>query len=231
VTEKGDLVTVEARFDVRGTSAVNRYVFDLGKGGAQVSYYAKSSGEEKWDYQYEQKGGIWVPKSVSWARSYRQDGMEMRLKREVSFTVNRVNEPVDREAFSLVKLGLKPNDWIRDRVSDLSFRYMETGREMADLDKLLTSLPASAFSPGDSASGSGGPAGGSTADGRARAPAGAATRMREGPVWGGLSSAGAVLAGIPGWVWAMAIMVGSAVVLLAVIRIRWRRIRKQSGPS
>ncbi len=123
VTRDGNLVTVETRSD--GT--VNRYVFDLSKGGSMVSYYGKDANdEEKWTYDFEQKGGVWVLKAVDQTHEY---GMSADVKvcswKRIEWIENIVNESLDPDEFSFDKLGVKPGDWVHDTFSGVVFRYKE----------------------------------------------------------------------------------------------------------
>jgi len=123
VSQSGSLVTVEARFD--SGNSVNRYVFDVARGANLVSYYSRVTGEEKREYDYENKGGIWVLKAAKWSHVYKQDNVNVSDTQEVEFSKNVVNEPLAPDEFALVKLGVRPGDWVIDTLSQVRFKYME----------------------------------------------------------------------------------------------------------
>jgi len=123
VTRDGNLVTVETRPD----GNVNRYVFDLSKGGSMVSYYGKDAkDEEKWTYDFEKKGEVWVLKAVDQTHEYAMSaGVKVSSRKRVEWIDNIVNESLDPDEFTFDKLGVKPGDLVHDTLSGVVFRYKE----------------------------------------------------------------------------------------------------------
>jgi len=118
VERKGDLVTLTTWSE----GVTNRYEFDISQGCCLVGFFAEDplvSG--RWDLEYEQVGGVFVPKKVECKRSY--SGGRSRLVRRISFEENVVNERIDPNEFSVDKLGLRPGDKIQDTVTGVKWRY------------------------------------------------------------------------------------------------------------
>jgi len=121
VDRDGDLVTCQ----LRDEEPINRYVFNLAQGCNLVSWYSKASiVTERWDFEYEEINGVFVPKSAKWHNEQRVEGHEPKiLKRVVDFEGSVVNEPIPVSEFSLDKLGVEPGDTIYDVAIGLSYTY------------------------------------------------------------------------------------------------------------
>ena len=122
-----NLVSLETRAD----GIVNRYVFDVSKGGNMVSYYAKGSGEEKCACGYQEHQGVWLLKSFDRSYVYQQDGKTMTVARTIQWQENAVNRPLEPNEFSIDAMGIKPGDYIQDVLLGVRFQY-EPALDMAD---------------------------------------------------------------------------------------------------
>lgn len=126
ISRKGDLVTLEARFG-KGNGNINRYVFDISKGGSMVSYYGKdSTNEENWAYGFEKMDGVWVLKQLDRRHTYKnKHGVKVTRTKKIKWKKNIINKPLDANEFSLGRLGIKPGDWVHDTLAKVNFRYRE----------------------------------------------------------------------------------------------------------
>jgi len=133
VRRDGDLVILETK----GSVALNRHEFDLSKGGNLVRYYAESSrAVEDRTLAYEEKGGVWVPKTFVFSLGNgAADGKIERRSRKVTFVENIVNSPIDSSQFSLKILGLKYGDRVTDQRANTAYTYNE-----AEEQKLIQEL-------------------------------------------------------------------------------------------
>jgi hypothetical protein len=138
------VITLELPWD-RG---INRYVFDLSKGGNLVSYYGQDSKvTEEWSYTYKQIVGIWVLDGLDHKNTQRfgNSNVIRTLTRRIEFVENYANLPLDDAEFSLDKLGVTPGDIVKDERAGLLYRYMSTGadeglEDLLDLEMGATDL-------------------------------------------------------------------------------------------
>ncbi len=99
-----------------GGDVVNEWIVDLSKGGNLLVY--DSGGDQagvivpgvRWTYEHENVGGIWVPKRVA----VETTSAGRTTRRGVEWVENVINEPIPEEEFSLVKLGARRGDRVRD---------------------------------------------------------------------------------------------------------------------
>jgi hypothetical protein len=149
VTRDGDLVVLEVRSD----DLLNRHEFDLSKGGNVVKYYAESplEGTELREWTYEQKEGVWIPKTFAleikeWQSPDSRD-ITSRI-RKVTFVENTLNRPIPASEFSLEKLGVKVGDRVTDRIMGLSYVYGGSEKfPLEDEDLFLKETPANQAKP------------------------------------------------------------------------------------
>jgi hypothetical protein len=133
-------------FEMRNEGVLNRFVFDLSKGGSPIQVLIESSaGTQTREWIYEQRGDVWVPKSFTLTCDWLQpepDG-ETKLTRKITFTENVLNRPVAATEFSLAKLGVKAGDRVSDHKLGLFYRY--GGAEdlpLENVDALREETPA-----------------------------------------------------------------------------------------
>ncbi|MHB1037353.1 MAG: carboxypeptidase regulatory-like domain-containing protein [Pirellulales bacterium] len=114
VIREGDLVTIE---QLRSAS----YSISLSQGCNPVRYISQlSQSTRECHWTYELRDGIWLPKT--WTETIHEQNTR-DLERKVTFVENRVNQPVEPEAFSLSRLGLKPGDNVDDRRTGQKYQY------------------------------------------------------------------------------------------------------------
>jgi peroxiredoxin len=137
VSRSGDIVT----FEVRQESSMTRWQFDASQGCNLVTRLAAGpSVTENWTREYEKIAGAFVPKLV--VEGYTAKGgdeFERSIQREITFTNQAVNEPVNPSEFELAALGVQPGDWVRDNRTNTGCAYgIEGSAELAgvvvDLD-------------------------------------------------------------------------------------------------
>lgn len=111
VERSGQLVSLRIG---RG-GAFNQYTVNLEKGATLVRFEADDGGSgthEIWNYDYELVNGVWLPVSVE----LKVDQRDGRInKRSLQWIRSIVNEPIDDEEYSLVKLGLRRGDGVDDK--------------------------------------------------------------------------------------------------------------------
>jgi hypothetical protein len=138
VKQEGDLVILEVQLtlDTEGNKAIYRDVYDLSRGGNLIECHnANADGDYLYTYEYEEKAGIWVPKSSTRASTTkRSNGEYRRLTRTVKWDSSAINVPFAEDEFTLAKMGMRPGDQIHDRRVGLQ-RYTYTS-ELADSNLL-----------------------------------------------------------------------------------------------
>lgn len=108
IRREGRAVVLESRLRESET----RSRFDLSQGCNLTELFQKCpTYESLWTYEYEQIGGVFVPRRVTWRRT---DYGRERVERTIAFAQNVVNEDVDESEFSLAAMGLNPGDLIVD---------------------------------------------------------------------------------------------------------------------
>lgn len=123
-------------FETRLENIINRYEFDLSKGGSIVKYYGESNNDtELREWTYEEKNGVWIPKTFMLnfkCKTPRANGRTKSIMK-VTFVENTLNQPIPPSEFSLEKLGVT----IGTRVSDRKrgFFYLYNGSEKLSPDK------------------------------------------------------------------------------------------------
>jgi hypothetical protein len=113
-TREGDVVMLELDW---GT-VLNRHYFSLVRGGNVVKYFGRDqSSTEQREWTYEQKGGVWLPKTFIF--NYKTDSPEIlgntSRSWKVTFVENIVNEPIPVSEFTLQSLGYKSSEQLSDR--------------------------------------------------------------------------------------------------------------------
>ena len=137
VSRSGDIVT----FDVQQEGSLTRWQFDISQGCNLVTRLtAGPSVTENWTREYEKVAGVFLPKRVIEGYTAKGgDEFERSIQREVTFTNQAVNEPVNPSEFELAALGVQPGDWVRDNRTNTGYAYgIEGSAELAgvvvDLD-------------------------------------------------------------------------------------------------
>ena len=117
-TRDGDVVILE-----RGNETVlNRHYFSLTQGGNVVKYYARDqNGTERRTWTYEQKGGVWIPRTFVFNHKTYSPDMLGNTNRtwKVTFVDNIMNEPIPVSQFSLEALGYKSSEQLNDQRTNL----------------------------------------------------------------------------------------------------------------
>ena len=120
ITCGGSIVTVECHFGPN-RSFINKYVFDLAKGAHLVVEYGKDNHvEDDIRYTYESVDGVWVP------ASYVHNSVSTRgvMLDKVVWSNSRVNRRMDKDQFSLARLGVTPGDLVQDDMALTQFTYV-----------------------------------------------------------------------------------------------------------
>ncbi len=128
VNRDADLVI----FETRGKDVLNRFVFDLSKGGSPIKVLIESSvGTQTREWTCEQRGDVWIPKSFTYTSQWLQPrpNGETKLTRKVTFTENVLNRPVAAAEFSLAKLGVKIGDPVSDHRRGVFYHYQGVQEE------------------------------------------------------------------------------------------------------
>ncbi|MHB1034018.1 MAG: carboxypeptidase regulatory-like domain-containing protein [Pirellulales bacterium] len=124
VTREGDDVTIDMAIDMGGNEFVDRLTVSLAQGCNPIRYavgWAQPDGPTRqYRWTYELRDGIWLPKT--WTERHHSEG-SLDVENKVTFVENRVNQPVEPEAFSLSRLGLKPGDNVDDRRTGQKYQY------------------------------------------------------------------------------------------------------------
>jgi hypothetical protein len=122
VNRDADLVI----FETRGKDILNRFVFDLSKGGSPIKVLIESGmGTQTREWTYEQRADVWIPKSFTKTSQWLQPrpNGETKDTRKVTFTENALNRPVAVAEFSLAKLGVKIGDPVSDHRRGVFYHY------------------------------------------------------------------------------------------------------------
>lgn len=125
VKRAGDLVTLEVSFGENKASS-EKYVFDLSAGGNVLRYHNKGpTWDTVYEYQYEQKSGVWVPKSYEFKNiTGKQKGAGARRStRSIRWSNSVVNVPFEEDEFTVDKLGVKPGDKVSNWIIDMGYDY------------------------------------------------------------------------------------------------------------
>ncbi len=158
IAREGDLVT----WETGGSDIVNRWVFDLSKGGSLVRFEGKDPhADVQYDWGYEQINDVWVPSTFEFKnRQIDSAGEARRELRKVVFTNNEINVSLADDEFTLERLGVKPGTRVTDTVLGVAYLYgddvvshiglpvidpTETALEQVaeDIQKILQETPAS----------------------------------------------------------------------------------------
>ena len=125
---------------------INRYIFDLSKGGNLVAFYAESeyiNGVASIDYEAHK--GLWVPIS----HSFRQVNLPnngqpgITILRDTKLNTIKLNEELDPKIFTVENLGVKPGNWVVDRrhpSNPITFEYSSNNKtsDLLDMVAMLT---------------------------------------------------------------------------------------------
>ena len=122
----GDRVSLHIR-----STGHNTYTIDRGQGSNLVEYDAADNDSgvgdrENWKYEYEEVGGVWVPKEVHGEVLCADN---RRFARTLSWQKNVVNAPVEEAEFSIAKMGMRRGDLVQDERTGES--YFVQGEEYA----------------------------------------------------------------------------------------------------
>ena len=113
-TRDGDVVILETGNE----TVLNRHYFSLTQGGNVVKYFARDqSGTEQREWTYEQKGGVWIPRTFVFNYKTHSPDMLGNTNRiwKVTFVENLVNEPIPVSEFSLKALGYRSDEQLTDQ--------------------------------------------------------------------------------------------------------------------
>ncbi len=116
---------------------VNRYTFDLSKGGSIVEYYGddKASSQLR-EWTYEKKDEVWIPKTFTHKNTRKTpspDGLIQKILK-VTFIENTLNHPVPSSEFTLEKLGVTIGDRVSDHKTGLFYIYGGGEKRLIDED-------------------------------------------------------------------------------------------------
>ena len=136
ITREGNLVTFERTL----TGTINRFQFDLSKGCNVVSYVGEDTlVKASWTFEYEEIDGVFVPKKAVRHSERTVEGAAQPeiFHREVEFTRNIINQPVDPAEFDLDKLGLQPGDIVKDTRANITYIYKA---EAVEVEKMAEEI-------------------------------------------------------------------------------------------
>jgi hypothetical protein len=138
VTQNGDLVIVkiELTLDTEGNKVINKDVYDLSRGGNLIECHNVSpDADNLYTYEYEEKAGVWVPKSCTRVTAAKKSNGEYRRRtRTIKWGTSTLNVPFAENEFTLAKMGMQPGDQIHDHRAGPR-RYPYTG-DLADSNLL-----------------------------------------------------------------------------------------------
>lgn len=96
-----------------GGSIANRSEVDLSQGGNLVAYLGSDPGvTENFTYRYQEVAGVWIPETIVYENVRKDTGTTHT--RRLEWVDNTVNEPLAADEFSLVKMGLRRGDRVKD---------------------------------------------------------------------------------------------------------------------
>lgn len=114
IRREGDRFILE--FARPGKTVLGLHEMDLSRGGnpvriqtAAIARGARAKQQTSWEWDWEQVNGVWVPSKVT--KDHLSDD---RYTVIVEWLENHVNEPLAEDEFSLVKLGLRRHDLVKD---------------------------------------------------------------------------------------------------------------------
>jgi hypothetical protein len=118
ITKKGNSVVIQDIMEAHGETPVALYVSDISKGGNLTRVEMRSNetnlkSETIWNWSWEEVNGVWVPKEVS-MDSVKILPEPFEIHYRLLWTKNEVNMPLEKDEFSLAKIGLKQDDNIYD---------------------------------------------------------------------------------------------------------------------
>ena len=118
IIKDGNILTIQTVLEKYGPAPVALYQFDLSKGANFTKVEMRSNetnrkSEGIWRWIWEEVNGVWVPKEFS------KDVVAIlpnprATHYRVLWTKNEVNIPLEKDEFSLVKLGLRQGDQVYD---------------------------------------------------------------------------------------------------------------------
>jgi hypothetical protein len=145
VTQNGDLVILKTQLtlDTEGNKVINKDVYDLSRGGNLIECHSVDPDSDNlYTYEYEEKAGVWVPKSCTRVTAAKKSNGEYRRRtRTIKWGSSTLNVPFAEDEFTLAKMGMQPGDQIHDHRVGLR-RYPYTS-DLAD-SNLLDYLPVAA---------------------------------------------------------------------------------------
>ena len=142
-TRDGNVVILE----IDNGTVLNRHTFDLVRGGNVVKYFAQDqNGTERREWTYEQKGGVWIPKTFMFShRTKSPDSLGSSNRTwKVGFVENIVNKPIPISEFSLKALGYRNGEQF---VDENRLAQLETDIEIELNDQINSEL--NSLSPGN----------------------------------------------------------------------------------
>jgi len=104
--------------EIDNGTVLSRHTFDLVRGGNVVKYFARDqSGTERREWTYEQKVGVWIPRTFVFNHKTHSPDMLGNTNRtwKVTFVDNIVNEPIPVSQFSLKALGYSSDEQLTDQ--------------------------------------------------------------------------------------------------------------------
>lgn len=118
ITSEGTRVIME----VGGKALVNRYTFDLAAGGNVVEYLTTTPGERyAYTFTFEAISGAFVPKAAGRQTSRLVAGVRVECREAASFKTIAVNEPLDKDEFTVQKMGVQKGDRVQDDIKGVNY--------------------------------------------------------------------------------------------------------------
>lgn len=129
--------------------AINIYEYDLAQGGNCMRFMSRDTPSSSnpnglpvitWSNEWEKVEGVWLPKTVIYEALEQRvetalvngepvseivEGATDTFIRRIEFLEHRVNEPIASDHFSIDRMGLKPGDWINNRLTGTLVVYKE----------------------------------------------------------------------------------------------------------
>jgi hypothetical protein len=135
-TRDGSLVTIEYVSSDPNYQLVSRYTADMDQGGQIVAFLGSDpQAEERWDYEFEEIHGVWVPVSMvaQMFNGTRKDRI-LSGRRKVQWTKSLLNEPLPDGTFEPSGIGVPIGATVSDSILDLRYKYGASDVDLSNIE-------------------------------------------------------------------------------------------------